>query len=102
VGLTPPRVPPTQIPDPPFAYSTGFPDNALVEIMHTCCDGNQNGYFSYLAKGSGIFVDLGRTKVFVDHMPAFAFFGARSGPSPASSAAARPPMHPLLRRVAPL
>ena len=81
---------PRLIPDPPLhlagrtqstpdtarsPLSVGFPSHARVEVMHTCCDGSNNGYFSYLAIGSGVFVDLGKTLVFADHMPAFGYFG---------------------------
>jgi hypothetical protein len=62
-----------------------YKSHSLVEVMHTCCDdGNKNmtheqtktaGYWTYLAIGSGIYLDLGVTKVFADYMDAFEEIG---------------------------
>eukprot|EP01049_Picozoa_sp_SAG25_P014980 SAG25_NODE_2862_length_1345_cov_5.800963_1_plen_423_part_01 len=69
----------TSVGNAPLALSDGFADNTLVEVTHSCCDDinnpNDNGYWMLLARGSGVFVDLGRTRVFTDHHEAFAFFG---------------------------
>ena len=43
--------------------------------MHTTWDGPNNGYWSYVTVGSGLFLDTGNTLVFADHAPAFAHFG---------------------------
>jgi hypothetical protein len=51
---------PRRFADPPFPFSRGFQDSAVVEVMHTCCDGPRNGYFHYYARGSGVFLDLVR------------------------------------------
>ena len=46
----------------------GAPDNALVEVSHMCCDlGGFNELWHYLAPGSGIFFDLGKTHVVTSH-----------------------------------
>ena len=43
------------------AYPTGFSNGAEVEVVHACCDPYGTGYWMYLAPGSGIFLNLGRT-----------------------------------------
>lgn len=60
---------------PSFQYSSGFPSNSIVEVMHTCCDNVRNGFWTYLAIGSGIAMQLGTTKVFTDHQAAFEELG---------------------------
>jgi len=62
-------------PDPVFKYSNGFPSNSKIEVMHTCCDDIRNGFWMYLAIGSGISIDLGNTMVFADHQAALSALG---------------------------
>ena len=53
--------------------SEGAPSDSLVEVRHSCCDGNypdgrpNDGFWSYLSPGSGIFFDVGRTVVAANH-----------------------------------
>ena len=58
---------------------TGFADNALVEVMHACCDfGRQDyssGYWYFVAKGSGVYFDVGKTIIFDDHADAYDTLG---------------------------
>ena len=47
----------------------GLPSGAVVEVVHRR-DGLAHGMWFYLSPGSGIFLDLGRTRVFSDHKEA--------------------------------
>ena len=49
----------------------GFPSNTKVEVRHTCCD--PYGYWYYYMKGSGIWLDLGKTLAFTEHYEAFKY-----------------------------
>uniref|UniRef100_A0A6C0ICY9 Uncharacterized protein n=1 Tax=viral metagenome TaxID=1070528 RepID=A0A6C0ICY9_9ZZZZ len=75
VAYLPDKTPPVQgAPPVPFAYSKGFPSGSWVEVTHCCCDLNNNGYFFYLAIGSGIWYNVGNTIVFPDHIDAYCYF----------------------------
>ena len=70
------------LPPPPFAFDRGFPNNTLVEIWHATPPPaivrphrQTGGVWMYLAVGSGVWHDIGRTAVFVDHQHAAAHFG---------------------------
>ena len=63
------------LPDPPIRYSAGFLNHTKVEVTHTCCDGSANGFWFYLAVGSGVYLNLGRTRIFSDYQDAFLAFG---------------------------
>ena len=60
---------------PAFEFSAGFASNTKIEIMHTCCDDPRNGFWTYLAIGSGVAMTLGTTVVYPDHQAAFAALG---------------------------
>ena len=54
----------------------GFASNSIVEVSHhkdPFGDEHHGMWFVY-AKGSGVFLDLGKTKVFKEHQDAYAFF----------------------------
>tara|TARA_B110001452_G_scaffold209151_1_gene179441 strand:- start:294 stop:1148 length:855 start_codon:yes stop_codon:yes gene_type:complete len=57
---------------PPFAYSHGFPSYSKVEVVHTGRTERSArcGYWMYLARGSGMYLDLGRTMVFPEQWDA--------------------------------
>jgi len=60
---------------PPYS---GFASNSIVEVSHhkdPFGDEHHGMWFVY-AKGSGVFLDLGVTKVFDEHADAFAFFNS--------------------------
>jgi len=60
----------TTLPDPVFEHSSGFPDNSDVEVVHTCCSEDHKtgvGFWGYLAIGSGLYMNLGKTQIFSDH-----------------------------------
>lgn len=56
-------------------YPDGFPSNSLVEVVHECGDKAGQGYWMFLAPGSGHFLELGRTKAFLTHKSGCEFFG---------------------------
>ena len=54
----------------------GFASNSIVEVSHhrdPFGDEHHGMWFVY-AKGSGVFLDLGKTRVFNDHQDAYDFF----------------------------
>lgn len=60
----------------PFRFMKGFNNYTKVEVVHT---GKREwepdvGYWMYLAKGSGNYIDLGRTIVFPEHYDALKYF----------------------------
>ena len=69
-----PLIPPDQAPQVPFTYQNGIPSDKWIEITHCCCDFDNNGYFFYVAVGSGIWYNVGKTIVFPDHIDAYCFF----------------------------
>ena len=72
---------PERMLDPPFRYSSGFRKHSLVEVWHAEHPRQSGGYdtyggvWMYLAVGSGVFHDLGRTAVYSDHQAAMEAFG---------------------------
>lgn len=75
VAYLPDKTPPVQgAPPVPFTYSEGFPSGSWVEVTHCCCDLDNNGYFFYLAIGSGIWYNVGNTIIFPDHIDAYCYF----------------------------
>ena len=52
--------------------------HTLVEVMHCAGDPADCGLWCYLAIGSGIYVDVGRTLVFTDHRAAMSRFSINS------------------------
>mmetsp|Transcript_5565 Transcript_5565/g.8319 ORF Transcript_5565/g.8319 Transcript_5565/m.8319 type:complete len:214 (+) Transcript_5565:3-644(+) len=70
---------------------TGFPPNSVVEVSHRkdpFGDESHGMWFVY-AKGSGVFLDLGTTKIFNEHQDAYGFFGANSNPDLCQKAASK-------------
>ncbi len=55
-------------------HPAGFPSYSKVEVYHQCCDGEGWGFWNFLAPGSGIFLDLGKTIVFFTHFDGCAYF----------------------------
>jgi hypothetical protein len=58
-------------PDEP-ELSAGLPSDSVVEVRHICCDEElwwrpRDGLWFYLAPGSGVFFNLGRTVVVSSH-----------------------------------
>ena len=51
----------------------GAPDHSYVEVQHACCDGHTQGgstligFWHYLAPGSGVFFNVGKTFAARDH-----------------------------------
>jgi hypothetical protein len=73
---------------PPYQ---GFPSNAIVEVSHQkdpFGDEHHGMWFVY-AKGSGVFFDVGNTKIFNEHVDAFKYFGATGNEDMSQKAAAR-------------
>ena len=63
-------------PDASVFPKSGFGSNSIVEVSHQkdpFGDEHHGMWFVY-AKGSGVFLDLGKTKVFNDHSDAYDFF----------------------------
>uniref|UniRef100_A0A0G4F3R6 Uncharacterized protein n=1 Tax=Chromera velia CCMP2878 TaxID=1169474 RepID=A0A0G4F3R6_9ALVE len=58
-----------ELPGLQFSLADGFPDNSLVEVMHETGDpdGGMQFMWFYWSKGSGIYLDIGKTKVFQSH-----------------------------------
>ena len=54
----------------PFKYAQGFPSHSKVEVMHHGRAAEPGGYWMYLARGSGIYLDLGQTMVFAEQWDA--------------------------------
>lgn len=50
------------------ALSKGVPDHGVIEVTHKCCDGlgEGGGYWMYFAPGSGVFLNVGKTRVIQD------------------------------------
>ena len=50
--------------------SRGIPDNSYAEVTHQCCDGDSfsmTGWWMYHRPGSGIYFNVGKTFVTIDH-----------------------------------
>ena len=54
----------------------GVPSNGLIEVDHVCCDADDtyrltkrppDGYWMYMQPGSGIFLNVGRTLITLNH-----------------------------------
>ena len=73
---------------PPFQ---GFPSNRIVEVTHQkdpFGDEHYGMWFLY-AKGSGVYADIGRTKIFNDHGDAYDFFNAQGNENMCKAAASQ-------------
>ena len=69
----------------------GYPSNSIVEVSHLkdpYGDEHHGMWFLY-AKGSGVYVQLGKTKVFNDHGDAYAFFKAQGNEAMCQAAASQ-------------
>ena len=69
----------------------GFGANSIVEVTHKkdpFGDEHHGMWFLY-AKGSGVFLDLGNTKIFDDHGDAMKYFGAQGNEDMCQKAAAK-------------
>jgi hypothetical protein len=67
---------------PPYAASK-FADNTWVEVMHGVGRGVENdekvGAWFYWLKGTGIWYNLGKSKVFNDHPDSWSYFKSKAG-----------------------
>mgnify|MGYP006145097855 FL=1 len=73
---------------PPYQ---GFPSNTIVEVSHhkdPFGDEHHGMWFLY-GKGSGVFLQLGMTKIFNEHDDAEKFFGAQGNEDMCQKAAAK-------------
>lgn len=62
-----------------IAHPNGFPNNSVVEIHHEYGDEEGCGYWMFLAPGSGISYNIGRTIVFQTHIECHKYFGYWNG-----------------------
>jgi len=56
-------------------YTGGFGDNSQVEVWHSNVYAGGSGLYYYLSKGSGVFVDLGKTLVARNKLHALQLLG---------------------------
>jgi len=70
---------------------SGFPSNSIVEISHQKdpFGDEHHGMWFLFAKGSGVFLDIGKTKIFPDHGEACSFFKAHGNEDMSVKAAAQ-------------
>lgn len=61
----------------PSPWPFGFGSGTRVPVQHQCCDKPRKGFWMYVAAGSGVYYDVGRTIAFRDHEDAMAHFGVR-------------------------
>ena len=69
----------------------GFASNTIVEVSHQkdpFGDEHYGMWFLY-AKGSGVYADIGRTKIFNDHGDAYDFFNAQGNENMCKAAASQ-------------
>ena len=52
----------------------GFKENDLVEVFHARADGSHMGFWFYVARGSGVYLNVGKTIVFDNHDKGFYYF----------------------------
>ena len=69
----------------------GYPSNSIVEVSHLkdpYGDEHHGLWFLY-AKGSGVYADIGKTKIFNDHGDAYDFFNAQGNEAMCQAAASQ-------------
>lgn len=62
-------------------FPNGIPNHTKIEVLHRCCDAKRIGFWFYLAVGSGLYYDVGKSLVVQDHKDAWIkLFGSVTKP----------------------
>lgn len=59
----------------PSLYGVAVPENKWVEVVHTVFPGDKGAIWYYMAVGSGVWVNVGKTDVYKDHPELVAAYG---------------------------
>lgn len=59
--------------DAPMSVA-GAANHTFVEVVHTACDPLGMGFWFYMARGTGVYLNTGKTAAFKDHAGSWAYF----------------------------